>query len=211
MTRLLPLPLLLVRTRPGLGSINTPVDPTALAAVATAIQTQEGYYPGSLAYTNNNPGNLIYTSYYASNFGASRGSPMKDKNGNTIGYFASFPDYQTGLAALNNQIQLYAGSGLTIQAMMQKYAPVTDANGNPTGNTPGLYAQNIASALGVSPDTPLADALSSSASSGTPFGQPFGLPGWDNPQPLDFGSVFASLDPTTVGLLVLVGALLLLG
>lgn len=144
----------------GLGSLGAAID-----TVAQAIQKQEGYYPGSVAYRNNNPGNLIYTSYYATQFGAVKGTPMKDQNGNVIGYFSSFPDYQSGLDALDHQITVDASSGLSIQGMMSKYAPAVDANGNPTGNNPALYAQNVASALGVDPGMSLEDALAGGSGS----------------------------------------------
>src|SRR5580704_680011 len=81
----------------------------AAAVIASAIQTQEGYYPGTIAYTNNNPGNLICANQSGST-GCNKG-------------FAVFPDYQTGDQALLNQIQNYANRGLTIQQMMAIYAP----------------------------------------------------------------------------------------
>ena len=65
----------------GLGA-PTILDDATVNTIAQAIQQQEGYYPGSLAYTNNNPGNLIY----AGQSGAVQGS----------GGFAKFPDYSTG-------------------------------------------------------------------------------------------------------------------
>jgi len=82
----------------------TGVNPLALNALAQAIQTQEGYYPGTLAYTNNNPGNLVY----AGQPGATQGA----------GGFAAFSSYAAGYQALQNQIQLDAARG-------------TDVNGNP--------------------------------------------------------------------------------
>jgi hypothetical protein len=135
-----PRPVLLSRGRhvSGLGAVAQVLDPKTTATIAGVIQQQEGYYPGSLAYQNNNPGNLIY----AGQPGATQGA----------GGFAAFPDYQAGLDALNNQIQLYAARGLSIQQMMNIYAPATQA-----GNNPALYASRIAAALGVSPDTPLLD------------------------------------------------------
>lgn len=84
-----------------LGDLN----PLALTSLANAIQTQEGYYPGSVAYVNNNPGNLVY----AGQAGATPGP-----NG-----FAVFSSYSAGYQALLNQINLDATRG-------------TDVNGNPT-------------------------------------------------------------------------------
>jgi len=114
------------------------LDPGTAETIAAAIQQQEGYYPGSLAYINNNPGNLIY----AGQAGATQGQ----------GGFAKFPDYNTGYQALLNQIQLYASRGMTIQQMMNMYAPAGQG-----GNDPVLYAQNVSAAVGATPDTVLTD------------------------------------------------------
>lgn len=121
----------------GLGAAVQVLPASTVQTIAGTIQNVEGYYPGSLAYSNNNPGNLIY----AGQAGATPGA----------GGFARFATYQDGLGALNNQIQLYAGRGLTIQQMMNVYAPASD------GNNPGAYAVQVAGALGVSPDTSLTD------------------------------------------------------
>lgn len=130
----------------GIGSTYT-VTP-GMQAIASAIQTQEGYAPGTLAYTNNNPGNLIY----AGQPGATSGA----------GGFAAFPTYQDGLNALYNQINLYAtgacgvcgGQPMTIAEMTAAYAPAGQG-----GNNPGVYATNIANATGAAPDTPLSDVI----------------------------------------------------
>lgn len=121
----------------GLGA-PTILDDATVNTIAQAIQQQEGYYPGSLAYTNNNPGNLIY----AGQSGAVQGS----------GGFAKFPDYSTGHQALLNQIQLYASRGMTIQDMMNVYAPAGQGSNDPTA-----YAATVAAAVGASPDTLLTD------------------------------------------------------
>lgn len=132
----------------GLGLV-VPVTPQ-LQTLASAIQTQEGYFPGSVAYTNNNPGNLVY----AGQSGATRGP-----NG-----FAVFDNYQDGLNALYNQLGLYAtgacaacgGEPLTIAEMAAIYAPAGQGS-----NNPDVYATNMANALGVTPDTLLSSAISS--------------------------------------------------
>jgi hypothetical protein len=125
--------------RRGMGSTGN------FSAVANAIQQQEGYYPGSVAYANNNPGNLMY----AGQPGATQGP-----NG-----FAVFPDYQTGYQALLNQISLDASRGETISQFISKYAPASA--GNPTQ----AYAQNVAAAVGLSPN----DLLSAAATGTTPL------------------------------------------
>lgn len=118
------------------------ISPSAVSAIAAAIQTQEGYYPGSLAYQNNNPGNLVY----AGQPGASPGAWG----------FAKFSSYAAGEAALENQITLDATRG-------------TDVNGNPVTNLDQLltswappsendtatYIQNVSAATGFDPSAPL--------------------------------------------------------
>lgn len=128
----------------------------AASVIAAAIQKQEGYYPGTIAYTDNNPGNLTGCKQAGSS-----GCDVRVIKGTTY-KFTEFPDYDTGQQALFAQVQNYANQGLTIQQMMEKYAPTYDNNGNPTGNNPTLYAQNIANSLGVDPNTPLTAALASS-------------------------------------------------
>lgn len=133
-------PVLVPRRRAGLrglGAVVQVLPGSTVQTIALTIQNVEGYYPGSLAYQNNNPGNLVY----AGQPGATPGA----------GGFARFASYQDGLNALNDQIQLYAGRGLTIQQMMNIYAPASD------GNNPNAYAGQIANTLGVSADTSLAD------------------------------------------------------
>lgn len=115
-------------------------DQAALTQLALAIQQQEGYYAGSLAYRNNNPGNLMYA--------GQAGATGKDGSG-----FAVFPDYQTGFDALLRQIQLDAGRGDTFYSFTADYAPASD------GNNPTAYAQFLASQMGVDPNSTLADAL----------------------------------------------------
>lgn len=116
----------------GLGTL----DPSAAQTIASTIQQVEGYYPGSLAYRNNNPGNLIY----AGQPGATQGT-----NG-----FAVFDSYADGYQALLNQLNNYASRGMTISSMMAVYAPAAQA-----GNDPGSYANQIAASLGVDPNAPL--------------------------------------------------------
>lgn len=114
--------------------------------VALAVQRQEGYYPGSIAYRNNNPGNLMYA--------GQRGAIGKDASG-----FAIFPDYATGFQALLNQITLDANRGMTIDQFTASYAPASVP-----GNNPGAYAQNIANAAGLSPSDFLSQASDASFS-----------------------------------------------
>lgn len=115
-----------------------PIDPTALNALAQAIQTQEGFYPGSIAYTNNNPGNLVYV-----------GQPGATPG---VGGFAAFSSYNAGLQALENQIQLDATRGTdvngnpvtTVGQLISSWAPASAGN-----NTPA-YISSVTSQTGYS-------------------------------------------------------------
>jgi hypothetical protein len=118
--------------------------------LAAAIQTFEGYYPGSLAYRNNNPGNLR------------PGSLAVGATGSNGGY-AVFPDYATGWAALLGLIQSTTYYGDTLIQFFQTYAPAAD------NNNPAAYAAGVAANLGVDANTPISQLEAgggSAASSG---------------------------------------------
>lgn len=110
-----------------------------LDAVATAIQNHEGYYPGSVSYRNNNPGNLKYA--------GQPGATGADARG-----FAIFPDFATGFQALKNQLALDASRNpdWTLTQFFSKYlggnpySPETTGQGNPFS-----YAADVAKQLGV--------------------------------------------------------------
>lgn len=119
--------------RRGLGSLTTDL--------AAAIQRFEGSCPNPASCRNNNPGNLR----------AGPGSIGMDSRG-----FAVFPDYATGEAALERQVDLNIGRGLSLNeffggkpGVYPGYAPAADAN-NPSG-----YAGTVAGWLGIDPNTPL--------------------------------------------------------
>ena len=127
---------------PGLGSF---VDD-----LAAAIQRFEGTCPSPTNCQNNNPGNLT----------AGPGSIGTSASG-----FAIFPDYQTGLDALDNQINLNIGRGLNLDqffggqtGVYPGYAPAA------AGNDPTNYANTVASWLGIDPSTPLSAVATSGAS-----------------------------------------------
>lgn len=125
----------------GLGAVTVP-------SLAQAIAQMEGYNtPGTLAARNNNPGNL-------------RSGPGQV---GTSGGFAVFPDDATGWAALDNQIQVNAGRGLTLNeffagkpGVYAGYAPSADSN------DPARYAAFVASQTGADPNVPLNSLLSPS-------------------------------------------------
>ena len=84
---------------------------------------------------NNNPGNLNF----ASQSGASR-----------AGRFAAFGSMAEGIAALDDQLQRYAGRGNdTVRGIVSTWAPASDHNDT------GSYIASVARALGVNPDAHL--------------------------------------------------------
>jgi len=95
------------------------------------------------ANRNNNPGNL--------RFDNQEGATGQDKDG-----FAKFKSVQAGFQALKNDLQAKAQGGTatstslgpesSIQDLAEEYAPAED------GNNPTDWANNVASALGVSKD-----------------------------------------------------------
>jgi hypothetical protein len=121
--------------------------------VAQAIAQMEGYNtPGTLAARNLNPGNL-------------RSGPGQT---GTSGGFAVFPSADAGWAALDNQINLNASKGLTLNeffagkpGVYAGYAPSSDSN-NPAG-----YAAFVASQTGADPNVPLSSLLAGDPGSGT--------------------------------------------
>lgn len=130
------------------------------AAIALGIQQQEGYYPGSRAWLNNNPGNLVYV--------GQSGATGQDTQG-----FAVFPDYATGFQALVNQVNLDMGRGLTFAQFTAKYAPAGQG-----ANNPALYAQNLATAVGLSPADLLSANTQASDASLAAFPSMAGVPTW---------------------------------
>lgn len=155
----------------GLGDIN---------AVALAIQAQEGYAPGTLAYTNSNPGNLVPAGQPGCVPGA--------------GGFCAFPDYATGLSALQNQINLDASRGYTLLQFATKYLGGDPSNpGVAPGGDPVAYANALAAASGVG----INDSLSLAINGGGIYDVP-----------VDSGTSDASaIDPTTLAMLALAGVL----
>lgn len=137
------------------------ISPQAVDSIASAIQTQEGFYPGSLAYQNNNPGNLIYVGQA----GASPGA----------GGFAKFPTYAAGRSALTDQITLDAVRGTdasgnpttTVSQLINSWAPASDPR-----NDPASYIASVATQTGFDPNA----SLSSLGLSDSSFVADVGLP-----------------------------------
>lgn len=103
--------------------------------LAQSIAQFEGFnISGSVAQRNNNPGNLRASPY----------ATGKDSRG-----YAIFPDSQTGWSALDYQLGLYSQRGLTLQEMVNIYAPASD------NNSPSSYLSFLESKLGVGPSAPV--------------------------------------------------------
>lgn len=120
-----------------------------ISKFAEAIKVHEGWKPGSVAYRNNNPGNIVY-------------GPLAVKH-NAKGFwthpttkhqFAIFPTYEDGFACLK-ELLMNAFSGksqiykpeMTILEFFTKYSPVRDAKGKVIPNV--AYATAVAKTVGV--------------------------------------------------------------
>jgi hypothetical protein len=90
----------------------------------------------TLAYRNNNPGNLL--------FAKQRGATKGERG------FAKFDSPEKGYEALGNQISLDSLRGKTLNAFINKYAP-------PSENDTGKYLAFITKKLGVPAATKLKD------------------------------------------------------
>jgi hypothetical protein len=126
------------------------MDSSALSALAAAIKTQEGWYPGSLSFRNNNPGNLRYV-------GQAGAVPGE-------GGFAKFPSEAAGDAALQNQIVLDASRGtdaagrpvVTVADLIESWAPSSE-------NDTGAYISSVVTQTGFPADASLNDLGSGSS------------------------------------------------
>jgi hypothetical protein len=126
-----------------------------VSAIASAITKMEGTIPpgpgypnGSLAYQNNNPGNLIYNRNGWNYPGATLGA----------GGFARFPDPATGQAALDHQIQVQIDSGQNLTQFFNQYAPggtVNEAGGVQTNAATQNYINMVSQSIGIDPSVPL--------------------------------------------------------
>tara|TARA_R100001530_G_scaffold116535_1_gene83616 strand:+ start:3412 stop:3963 length:552 start_codon:yes stop_codon:yes gene_type:complete len=107
-----------------------------LDRLALAVQRHEGWYPTSLAFRNNNPGNLRYRAFHKEFYKAVVGD----------GSFAKFPNYKVGFRALKDDLatKICGGSdhidysnNPTFLDMMKVYAPSED------NNDPNSYTQSL--------------------------------------------------------------------
>lgn len=95
---------------PGTGTPNTqsigvnssavePIPNVATPPKGTLTGMYQGPNKGSLAQRHNNPGNMMFNGW-EKQYGAVKGEPRYDKSGKLIGYFAKFPDLQSGQNAM---------------------------------------------------------------------------------------------------------------
>src|SRR5271156_3083445 len=134
--------MLYYQLHPGLGDAAT---------IMAAITAQENA-PASW----NNPGGLISNSWTQS---------LPGYVGQTSNGLAIFDPRADGQAAMLANIQHYASGGYTLQGMFNAWAPAGASN-DPSGlNNPTVYAQNVASALGLSPSDTVSAALAGSGDS----------------------------------------------
>jgi hypothetical protein len=109
-----------------------------VSKLAQLIAKREGFgIAGDIPTTHNNPGDLEHAP-----------GEMHD-TGSPIGEFLTVED---GWEALENQLQKYADRGLTVQDMIEVYAP-------PTENDTDEYLDFICEGLGCQPNTLVKDAL----------------------------------------------------
>lgn len=79
-------------------------------------------------------------------------APLRNNNPGALmpgGQLAQYPDMQTGLAALDNNLQAYGKQGVnTLAGVISKWAP-------PNENNTQAYIQDVSQRLGVKPDQPI--------------------------------------------------------
>lgn len=133
--------------------LNKPVTPqkkSLLNKWADAIQSFEGWYPGSRSYRNNNPGNIKY-------IGQKRAI-------GSDGTFCKFATYEDGRAELidlltrasSGQSTLYSPE-MTLIDFYNRYAPSSD------NNNPNVYASAVAKMMGISVYTKIKNILNDTA------------------------------------------------
>jgi hypothetical protein len=113
---------------------------SVIEKIAAAIQSFEGYFPGSVSFRNNNPGNL--------KFANQPGATGQDARGFAI--FDNFDDGQEALLTLLNK-RAAQHPEWTLLDLFNSYAPPTD------NNNPAQYADFVATRTGLTSDTTLSE------------------------------------------------------
>ena len=117
-------------------------------SIDVAIQKFEGYAPGTLAYQNNNPGNLVYAPWEAA-YGCTAGG---------AGGFAKCPTYEAGQQIQDSLVTSYADKGLSLSDMIAKWSPPT-ASGN-SQTSYNNYVASVATDTGLDPSLPISQQVS---------------------------------------------------
>jgi len=123
--------------------------------IDAAIQKFEGYAPGTLAYQNNNPGNLVYASWESA-YGCTPGG---------AGGFALCPSYDAGQAIQDHLVSTYVQQGDSISQLLASWSPPT-APGNSQAAY-NNYVSSVASSTGIKNNTPISKQLSVSDATAT--------------------------------------------
>jgi hypothetical protein len=108
--------------------------------LAALIADEEGFgVPGAIPTQRHNPGDLRHSNH----------SSHDGEGSNDIGIIDSDQD---GWADLERQLELYAARSMTLRAAIYQFAP-------PSENDSEAYLNFVCQGLGVSPDTPVSEAL----------------------------------------------------
>ncbi|TAJ99768.1 hypothetical protein EPO44_10225 [bacterium] len=106
------------------------------------MQRQEGFFPGSRSYRNNNPGNIWD--------GLAEGKARRiwpdipvDSEG-----FLIFPTYEAGRAAFERQLSIKVNRGLSLEGLLAEWAPASE-------NDTAAYVRNVSGWLSIPADVPL--------------------------------------------------------
>ena len=119
-----------------------------ISAFADAITRQEGYFPGSRAWANNNPGN-IWDGVNSTKTKRIWPNLPIDAQG-----FVIYPTAAAGRAALERDLTAKMNAGLTLDSAVAMYAP-------PAENQTGVYQAHMADWLGVDGSARLSDLSAS--------------------------------------------------
>jgi hypothetical protein len=111
-----------------------------MTLLARLIAQQEGFgVPGAIPTVRNNPGDLEHAPHLSHDGIAANGIGIE-------------PTVEDGWEDLENQLQLYAGRGLTLAQMVEIYAP-------PFENDTQAYLEAVCDGLNLTSDTPVSQAL----------------------------------------------------
>lgn len=116
---------------------------SAKTKLAQLMAKQEGFgIKGAIPTTRNNPTDLRHSPHSQ--------HPGGPAHANDIG---TIDTIEHGWDDAERQLRIYAQEGLTLQQMVYRFAPPSDHNNS------AAYLNFVCMGLGMSPDTPVADAL----------------------------------------------------